>query len=254
MERVVPAQLVLRRGQQPVGLDHDDGIRRLHGEDKVVEVELSTNIRELQRRLDHALCAVPVEGHNTCREGAVVRTNPNCSAELLAPLHQGRERLLDVGALVLELLRVVVVDLLEGLPTISKITRVDADLVVGLAGDHGRLAVEVHVRHQRDVHALGVELLPYFQGVFCLSDPLDGEADHVRAGLLAPQDLFDRRLDVVRVRRAHGLEHDGVATPNSHLADFHGARRASLRLFVVGAVAAYRICLFSVRGSIYGRL
>ena len=112
----------------------------------------------------------------------------------------------------------------------------------------------MHVRDEGDVHALRIQLLADLQGVLCFADALDREADHVRAGLLAPQDLFDRRLDVVRVRRAHGLEHDGVATPNSHLADFHGARRASLRLFVVGAVAAYCICLFSVRGSIYRRL
>ena len=148
----------------------------------------------------------------------------------------------------------IVVDLLEGLPAVREVARVDADLVVGLAGDHGRFPVEVHVGHEGDVHALGVELLADLEAIFRLSDALDREAHHVRAGLLASEDLFYRRLDVVRVRRAHGLEHDGVATSNSHLPDFHGARRASLRLFVVGAVAAYCICLFSVRGSIYSRL
>ena len=148
----------------------------------------------------------------------------------------------------------IVVDLLEGLPAVREVARVDADLVVGLAGDHGRFPVEVHVGHEGDVHALGVELLADLEAIFCLSDALDGEAHHVRAGLLASQDLFDRRLDVVRVRRAHGLQHDGVGGAYPDLPDFHGRRRASLRLFVVGAVAAYCIRLFAVGGAVDRRL
>lgn len=51
VEGVVPALGVHLLSQQPVGLDHDERVGRLHGEQEVVVVVLAADVRKLKRAL-----------------------------------------------------------------------------------------------------------------------------------------------------------------------------------------------------------
>ena len=51
MEGVVPALGVHLLSQQPVGLDHNERVGRLHGEQEVVVVVLTADVRKLKRAL-----------------------------------------------------------------------------------------------------------------------------------------------------------------------------------------------------------
>lgn len=57
----------------------------------------------------------------------------------------------DVLAFKIELLWVIIVDDLEGLAAIGKVTRVDADLFKGFCYCHRHLRLEVDVRHKRHI-------------------------------------------------------------------------------------------------------
>lgn len=54
MEGVVPAQPILLRGQQPVGLHHHQRVAGLHAEQEVVVVVVTADLRKLKRRVHHA--------------------------------------------------------------------------------------------------------------------------------------------------------------------------------------------------------
>ena len=63
---VVPVRpfLIKRGNQQTVGLNHHLRIRRLHGENEVVEVHLSGDPGKFQGALHHAVGRVPVTVHD----------------------------------------------------------------------------------------------------------------------------------------------------------------------------------------------
>ena len=72
------------RHQQPVGLDHHLGIRRLHAEEEIVIVQPPRDAGKLQRALHHAAGSITVAVHDAVAETAVIRTDAHGHAALLA--------------------------------------------------------------------------------------------------------------------------------------------------------------------------
>ena len=59
---------------------------------------------------------------------------------------------------------------------------------------------------------------------------VDGDADEVGAGGFEQLDLADRGLDVLRARRGHRLDDDGIAAADGHVADLDRSRRIAAQV------------------------
>mmetsp|Transcript_8626 Transcript_8626/g.24210 ORF Transcript_8626/g.24210 Transcript_8626/m.24210 type:complete len:641 (+) Transcript_8626:437-2359(+) len=210
VEGVVPVHPVHLGGEEAVGLDHDEGVGRLHGEDEVVVVLGAADVGELEGRLDHAAGGVAVEGQDAAGQRAVVGTDAHAPVELLALLDEGQHGLDEVLALRDVVGLRLVHLLLEVLPAVGEVAGVDPDLLDGVGNELGDDGLEVHVGAQRDVVPLLEQSLPDLGGGVGLPPPLDGDADQVEPLVGAPHHLLDGAVDVGRGGRGHGLPHDGM--------------------------------------------
>mmetsp|Transcript_5118 Transcript_5118/g.12110 ORF Transcript_5118/g.12110 Transcript_5118/m.12110 type:complete len:503 (-) Transcript_5118:612-2120(-) len=132
VEGVVPPEAVLLGGQEAVGLDHDEGIGRLHGEDEVVVVLGAADVGELEGRLDHAPGGVAVEGQDAAGQRSVVGPDAHAPVQLLALLDEGEHGLDQVLAL-LDVVGLALVHLFfKVLPAVGEVARIDPDLLDGV--------------------------------------------------------------------------------------------------------------------------
>ena len=91
--RLAGRALFEARSQQPIGLDGDLGIRRLHAEDDVEIALVLADVEELEGALDHAVRRIPEAVQDAIGERAVVRADAHRHAVLLAALHEGPKAL-----------------------------------------------------------------------------------------------------------------------------------------------------------------
>ena len=196
VKRVVPAELVHLVREESVRLHHHQRVGRLHGEDKVVVVVLAADAGKLERGLDHARGGIAVAGEGPGGEGPVVGADAHGDAALLALEHERREDLLDLLNLGVVLLVRLVQDVLELLPPVREVTGVDADLVEALGDHHGHLGREVDVGDEGRVVPVLDEALLDLGARLGLLHTLDGDADHLGAGVGA--------LLHLRIARARG--------------------------------------------------
>mmetsp|Transcript_11836 Transcript_11836/g.20251 ORF Transcript_11836/g.20251 Transcript_11836/m.20251 type:complete len:239 (+) Transcript_11836:1943-2659(+) len=124
---------------------------------------------------------------------------------LLALLHERREGVVEELALGEVLLVRLVDHLLERLPPVHEVARVDPDLLDGVGHRERHLGLEVHVGAERDVVALGVELLADLEARLRVLHPDHRHAHQVEALVCAALHLLYRRVHVGRQRGRHGL-------------------------------------------------
>mmetsp|Transcript_27883 Transcript_27883/g.81879 ORF Transcript_27883/g.81879 Transcript_27883/m.81879 type:complete len:302 (+) Transcript_27883:1513-2418(+) len=223
MEGVIPAEAVLLGRKEAVALDHDEGVRRLHGEDEVVVILRAANVGELDSRLDHTAGGVAVKRQDAGGEGAMVGSDAHRAVERLALFHKGKHRLDEV----LPLLHIVVLGLidllLEVLPTVGEVAGVDPDLLDGVGDELGDDWLEVHVGAEGDVIPLLEETLADLGASVRLALALDGDANEVEALVGAPHHLIDGCVDIGGGGGGHGLADDRVLRTELDRAAFDGA-------------------------------
>lgn len=81
----------------------------------------------------------------------MISSNADTASQLLALEHQWSEDLLDVSPLLLKLLGVIVVDHIKGLSAVSKVSRVNTDLLKALGNHHSNSRLEMDVGHERNI-------------------------------------------------------------------------------------------------------
>ena len=221
MDRVVPVCAFLDQAghQQPIGLDHDLRIARLHGEDKVMVAQVARDAGKLQRALHHAERRVAVAVHDTVAKAAVIGADTHGHAARPAQLDQRREALANAAQLSLILL-VGVFDDLE-LLAIRVITGVDAHLLHPLRRLHRRLGLEMDVRHDRHVTAQGSQPGDDMFQIRRVLHRRRGDPHDLAADIDQVHGLRDALGRVHRVTRQHGLHTDRIATADADLAHVH---------------------------------
>mmetsp|Transcript_64549 Transcript_64549/g.172127 ORF Transcript_64549/g.172127 Transcript_64549/m.172127 type:complete len:546 (-) Transcript_64549:20-1657(-) len=240
VEGVIPTEAVLLSSEEAVGLHHHEGVGRFHREDKVVVVERAADVGELDGRFDHAARRVAVKREYARGERAVVGTDAHRAVELLALLHERRERLDEELALCDEVVLRLVQLLLERLAAVDKVARVDSNLLDGVGDGEGDLRLEVHVGAQRDRVALRVQPLPDLLARLRVLHADDRDAHEIKPLVGAPDDLLDRALDVRGERGRHRLPHDRVLRAEVDRPALHRARLPPCHLVQVGAILAKR--------------
>ena len=211
VEGIVHPRFLHARGQQPVGRDHDLGVRGFHGKDDVAEPVLLADAHELERGLHHAFRRVPVAVHDAVGKRPVVGADPQGPAELLQLEHEGREALLDP----FQLLPVGLVGVfhdLEGLG-IHVVAGVHPDLLHVFGRLHGGGRQEMDVGDDGDPDSPGEQLAADIFKVLRVLDGRGGDADDLAAGPDQAFGLGDRPRRVERAGGGHGLEADGVIPP-----------------------------------------
>jgi hypothetical protein len=228
--------LLLHAGHhESVGLDHDLGVGRLHGDDQVAVVVLLADTDELERALHHALGGVAVAVHDPVREGAVVGADAHGDAQLLGPQDQGRESLADP----LELSRVLlvgVVALLEPLG-VGEVPRVDADLIHVLNREQRQLGGEVDVGDQGHPDSPGTHPLSDLRERLGILQGGDGDPHDLAPRRVERFDLREGRLCVPGERGGHGLDADRLVAAHPQATHTHHARSTPRRAQSIRHVA-----------------
>ena len=238
VEGVVPVHPVHLGGQEAVGLDHDEGVGRLHGEDEVVVVLGAADVGELDGRLDHAAGGVSVEGQDAARQRSVVGADPHAPVELLALLDEGEHGLDQVLAL-LDVVGLALVHLLlKVLPPVGKVARIDPNLLDGVGHQLRHDGLEVHVGAEGNVVPLLEQSLPNLGGGIGLALALDGDSHEIESLVGAAHHLLDGPVDVGRGGGRHGLPHDGMVRPKLDRAAVDGPGLAAGDAVQVLAVLA----------------
>mmetsp|Transcript_29757 Transcript_29757/g.63210 ORF Transcript_29757/g.63210 Transcript_29757/m.63210 type:complete len:837 (+) Transcript_29757:104-2614(+) len=207
---VVPIQAVHLARQEAVALHHDERVGSLHGEDEVVVVLTAADVGELDGRLDHAAGGVSVVGQDATGEGAVVGPDAHAAVEFLALADEGEHGLDEVLALLDVIVLGLVHLVLEVLPPVGEVPRIDPNLLHRVGHQLGHLGLEVHVGTQRDVVPPLEQSLPNRRRRVGLPLSLHRDAHQVEPLVGASDDLLDAGVDVCRVGGRHGLSHDGM--------------------------------------------
>mmetsp|Transcript_19034 Transcript_19034/g.38600 ORF Transcript_19034/g.38600 Transcript_19034/m.38600 type:complete len:532 (-) Transcript_19034:99-1694(-) len=210
VEGVIPPEAVLLGGEEAVGLNHDEGVGRLHGEHEVVVVLGAADVRELDGGFDHAAGGVAVEGQDATGKGAVIGPDAHGAVEGFALLHEGEHSLHEVlpflGVVVLGLVHL----LLEILTAICKVAGVDPNLLDGVGNQLGDDRLEVHVGAKGNVVPLLEQTLADLGACVRLPLTLNGNTDKVEPLVGASHHLLDGPLDVGGGGGGHGLTDYGV--------------------------------------------
>jgi hypothetical protein len=181
------------RGEHPVGANHRRHVRRLDGDLEVAEVEPLEQLHLLDRRRDQSLCLVCL------RELLeVLRRDPE-----LAPIRIGIPAFFAAAT---------TSSTLSGPADVAGVDPHGGD--AGLDRLQGEAGVEVDVRDHGD----GAQAHDPGERVGVL-DLRDGAANDLTAGRHERSDLSGRRLDVVRRRQRHRLDHNGRAAADRDIAD-----------------------------------
>ena len=183
-------RMIGRLRQQPVRVDHQRHVRRLHRDLHVVEVDLAEQVELVHRRRDHRLgrdAAVPL-GHR-----GIERTRVHADADRhAARLGLGRDELDVLG--------------------LADVARVEAQrLHAGLERAERELVLEVDVgddRHRRARHDLRERLGRLFLVARAAHDVAAGRGERV--------DLRERAVDVGGLGRGHRLDRDRRVAADRH--------------------------------------
>jgi hypothetical protein len=211
------------RGEQPIGLDRDLRVARLHAEDDVEEALVLADVEELERALHHAERRVAEAVQDAVGERAVVRADAQRAAELLQAADERPEPLLHAIDL-RGVLRVAVLALLEAL-LVGVVARVDPHLLDVAGRLERRVRREVDVRDQRRRHAAPRELGPDRRQVLRVRDGRRRHAQDLAAGGDEPLALRDGGGGVARIGGRHRLDADRVRAADADRSDLHLARR-----------------------------
>mmetsp|Transcript_15133 Transcript_15133/g.40717 ORF Transcript_15133/g.40717 Transcript_15133/m.40717 type:complete len:332 (-) Transcript_15133:390-1385(-) len=216
MERVVPVVAPGGEGfgEEAVGGEHDRDLAGLHGDDEVVEVEVTADFDDFDGRLDHALGGVTKGEEHALGERAVVDADAERLVLAFERLDERRKHLLefDLGGVELLLgeLGPVGVALLDDVEA-----GVDADLV-DVLGDLERdlHAVVVHVGDERHVHVLLAELVLDVADRERVGHGRDGEPHHLAPFLVKRDNRRRRAVQIERVLVDHALHDHRVIRPS----------------------------------------
>ena len=234
VQREIHALLVHPCHQQPVCLDHHLGVRGLHGHHHLVVLLVHTNAQKFQRAFDHAHRRVAVSAHDAVGQRPMVGPNPHGPTKVLALLDQWREFFPNAHKFLCVAL-VGVFKVFESL-LVRVISRIDANFFDVIGCDFCSVGGEMDVRNKRRI----VPCRPQFVGdepqALCVSLAGSRDANQLAPRLNHSDALRHGARHVHRVGRRHGLNPDGVVSPQTQSAHLHLAGGATLIIEGVGAV------------------
>mmetsp|Transcript_13680 Transcript_13680/g.27209 ORF Transcript_13680/g.27209 Transcript_13680/m.27209 type:complete len:200 (+) Transcript_13680:2464-3063(+) len=199
MDGISPPLLVLFCHEEPIGLRHDDRVGGLHGEDEVVEVILSADLRKFLGRLHHSSGSIAIEGEDTRTQGTMVCSDSDGSLVLFASLQKGDKQLLDSLPPLFEIVPSVKNLFLKFLHTVRKVPGVHPNLLECIRHQERHLRVEVDICHKRDIVSLLKEPFPDLHARLCLLIPLHRQPAKVCACIRNSHHLIYTTLDVLCV-------------------------------------------------------
>jgi hypothetical protein len=210
VDGVIPVrpQLVQARDEQPVTLDHDLRIARLHREHEVVEMAVARDAGEFEGALDHAERRIAVAVHDPVAQRTVVRADAHGPTSLPAEIDQGGKLLLD--PLQLRFVLGVAVFLDGKLLRVGVVAGIDAHLLDPLRSFKRGVRFEMDVRDDRH---MAIPRPQFTNNVFEIRRILHrGRRD--AHDLAADLDQFERLADAERgihgVAGQHGLHDHGM--------------------------------------------
>ena len=229
VERIVHVFFVHSLDEQTNRLHHDNGVRRLDGNNHVVEVVGFEDAQKFQAALHNTCRSVAISVAYAVGERTVVDAYAHGSMVLFADVDERHQAVFYLFQL-MSIFLVGIFQFFELACRVDIVARVYSHLLAIFCCHVSHIGIEVDISHQRSIFAQGSDAGIDILHVLSLAGALSGETHQFATSLDDAHGLSHTCLGVVGVGGGHRLNSDRLATAHEQAADGYGVGVSALVL------------------------